>query len=210
MQCPLCLAAYLIEYKTIEDIAYLTCTNCKSVVKHFEHYPTLEAEKKRYLLHNNDIRNKGYQAFVQPIVQHILKSKPTASIGLDFGAGTGPVITEILKAEGYTISLYDPFFYPDKEVLDSTYDFIICCEVIEHFHSPNNEFKLLRKLLKPGGTLLCMTHLLPKGDNFGGWYYKNDPTHVIFYSQDNLKWIQANFNFSKVVIEGRLVAFECA
>jgi len=210
MQCPLCLDTYLNEYETIADIVYLQCANCKSVFKHFEHYPALEAEKKRYLLHDNDITSEGYQAFVKPIVKRILKSRPNTSLGLDFGAGTGPVITEMLKSDGYNISLYDPFFYPEKEVLETTYDFIICCEVIEHFHSPNNEFGLLRKLLNPGGSLLCMTHLLPKRNGFRSWYYKNDPTHVIFYSEDSIQWIKANFNFSEVKIEDRLIVFETA
>jgi SAM-dependent methyltransferase len=208
MQCPLCLNTSLNEFDTIAGIIFLQCANCKSVFKHFENYPTLKAEKERYLLHDNDITSKGYQVFVQPIVQHILKSKPNSAIGLDFGAGTGPVIAEILKAEGYNISLYDPFFYPEKKVLNNTYDFIICCEVIEHFHSPNSEFGLLRKLLKPEGSLLCMTHLLPQKDGFKSWYYKNDPTHVIFYSEDNIQWVKSNFNFSEVKIEDRLIVFE--
>ena len=208
MQCPLCLNTSLNEFDTIAGIIYLQCVSCKSVFKHFENYPSLEEEKERYLLHDNDITNVGYQAFVQPIVQHILKSKPNSAIGLDFGAGTGPVISEILKAEGYNISLYDPFFYPEKEVLNNTYDFIICCEVIEHFHSPNSEFGLLRKLLKPGGSLFCMTHLLPEKEDFRNWYYKNDPTHVIFYSEENIQWIKSNFYFSEVKIEDRLIVFE--
>jgi SAM-dependent methyltransferase len=208
MQCPLCSNTSLNEFDTIAGIVYLQCVNCRSVFKHYESYPTLEVEKERYLLHDNDITSEGYQAFVQPIVQHILKSKPSSAIGLDFGAGTGPVITEILKAEGYSISLYDPFFYPEKEVLDNTYDFIICCEVIEHFHSPNSEFKLLRKLLKPGGSLFCMTLLLPEKEDFKNWYYKNDPTHVIFYSEENIHWIKSNFNFSEVKVKDRLIVFE--
>jgi SAM-dependent methyltransferase len=208
MQCPLCLNTSLNEFDTIAGIIYLQCDNCKSVFKHFENYPTLESEKERYLLHDNDIANEGYQAFVQPIVMYILKSKANSAIGLDFGAGTGPVIAEILKVEGYNISLYDPFFYPEKEVLNNTYDFIICCEVIEHFHSPNSEFYLLRKLLKPGGSVFCMTHLLPKKEDFRSWYYKNDPTHVIFYSEENIQWIKSNFNFSEVKIEDRLIVFE--
>ena len=208
MQCPLCLNTSINEFDTIAGIIYLKCVRCKSVFKHFENYPTRKAEKERYLLHNNDITSEGYQAFVKPIVHKILKTKPKAAIGLDFGAGTGPVIAEILKAEGYNIALYDPFFYPEKEVLTNRYDFIICCEVIEHFHAPNNEFKLLRKILKPGGSLFCMTHLLPITAEFRSWYYKNDPTHVIFYSEENIHWIKSNFNFSEVQIEDRLITFE--
>jgi SAM-dependent methyltransferase len=208
IQCPLCSNTSLNEFDTLAGIKYLQCVTCKSVFKHFENYPTVEAEKERYLLHDNDINSEGYKAFVRPIVQHILGSRPNSEFGLDFGAGAGPVITNILKAEGYNISLYDPFFYPKKEVLNSTYNFIICCEVIEHFHSPNSEFGLLRKLLKPGGSLICMTHLLPKKEKFRNWYYKNDLTHVIFYSEANIQWIKSNFNFSKVTIEDRLIVFE--
>jgi 2-polyprenyl-3-methyl-5-hydroxy-6-metoxy-1,4-benzoquinol methylase len=208
MECPLCSNTSLNEFDNIVGVIYLQCDNCQSVFKHFENYPTLEVEKERYLLHDNDITNEGYQTFVQPIVQHILKSIPKSAVGLDFGAGTGPVIAEILKSESYNISLYDPFFHPEKEVLNNTYDFIICCEVIEHFHCPNIEFVLLRKLLKPGGRLFCMTHLLPEKEDFKSWYYKNDPTHVIFYSEENIQWIKSNFNFSKVKIEDRLIIFE--
>jgi len=208
IKCPLCLNTSLNEFDNLEGIIYLQCVNCKSVFKHFENFPSLKAEKERYLLHNNDIASKGYQAFVQPIVQGILKSKPNSAVGLDFGAGTGPVIAEMLRGKGYNISLYDPFFHPEVAVLNITYDFIICCEVIEHFHAPNNEFALLRKLLKPGGSLFCMTHLLPEKESFRNWYYKNDPTHVIFYSAENIQWIKSNFNFSEVKIEDRLIVFE--
>ena len=208
MNCPLCLNTSVDEFDNIAGIIFLQCVNCKSVFKHFENYPTPKAEKERYLEHNNDTSNKGYQTFVQPIVKSILKSKQNSAVGLDFGAGTGPVIAELLQAKGYNINLYDPFFYPNKGVLNNTYDFIICCEVMEHFHTPNNEFGLLRKLLKPGGTLFCMTHLLPKKIDFRRWYYKNDPTHVIFYSEENIKWIKSNFNFSEATIEDRLIVFE--
>lgn len=208
MLCPLCSSAHLNEFETVAGIIYLQCVICKSVLKHPSNYPSRDAEKKRYLLHNNDISDEGYKSFVQPIVQAILKAQPKAAVGLDFGAGTGPVIAQILKSEGYDISLYDPFFYRKKEVLNSTYDFIICCEVIEHFHNPATEFALLRKLLKPGGSLFCMTHLLTDKEDFKNWYYKNDPTHVIFYSKENIQWIKSNFLFSQVKIEDRLIVFE--
>jgi cyclopropane fatty-acyl-phospholipid synthase-like methyltransferase len=144
---------------------------------------------------------------VQPIVQAILKAQPKAAVGLDFGAGTGPVIAQMLKKEGYDISLYDPFFYREKEVLNSTYDFIICCEVIEHFHDPATEFALLKKLLKPGGRLFCMTHLLTKKEDFKNWYYKNDFTHVIFYTPKTLQWIQKKVGFKHLSIDNRLIRF---
>ena len=208
MKCPLCLNTSVDEYDAIADILYLECSECKAVFKQSENFPTLEEEKKRYLLHENDTDDKAYQAFVTPIVNSVLKSIPKFAVGLDFGAGTGPVAAKLLEEKGYNVYLYDPFFHPNKDILNNSYDFIICCEVIEHFHKPNDEFRLLRKLLKPGGSLFCMTHLIPQKSIFRDWYYKNDPTHVIFYSEESVKWIQSNFDFSKATIDGRLIVFE--
>ena len=53
-----------------------------------------------------------------------------------------------------------------------------------------------------------MSELLPKDMSFNDWYYKNDPTHVIFYSEENLKWIKENVGFSEVRIDGRLIVFK--
>ena len=78
---------------------------------------------------------------------------------------------------------------------------------MEHFQEPAKEFRLLQKLLKKGGKLYCMTELLPKQDEFRDWYYKNDPTHVVFYSEKNLIWIKEAMGFEDVSVEGRLIVF---
>jgi 2-polyprenyl-3-methyl-5-hydroxy-6-metoxy-1,4-benzoquinol methylase len=93
-------------------------------------------------------------------------------------------------------------------VLETTYDFIVCCEVIEHFHKPSKEFQLLFELLKPGGFLFCMSQQIPEHQSFEEWYYKNDPTHVIFYSEENLQWIKKRFGFSEVLLDGRLISLK--
>jgi hypothetical protein len=177
------------------------------VFKDLSHFPSREKEKERYSLHENDVEDKNYQRFVAPIVDSILDSQPKKAQGLDFGAGSGPVIAKLLRDKNYSINLYDPFFYPNTVVLTSTYDFIICCEVMEHFHNPLQEFELLQKLLLPGGSLYCMTELLPKKEIFESWYYKNDPTHVVFYSEKNLNWIHENLGFTNITIDGRLILF---
>mgnify|MGYP003664122103 FL=1 len=52
-----------------------------------------------------------------------------------------------------------------------------------------------------------MTDLFSTTTNFENWNYKNDKTHVVFYSETTLKWIQQTFNFSEVKIDGRLIVF---
>ena len=54
-----------------------------------------EAEKARYLTHNNDVEDERYQQFVSPITSAVMKQvQPLRTFGLDYGAGTGPVIAK--------------------------------------------------------------------------------------------------------------------
>ena len=154
--CPLCNgeSSFFHSYK---DCDYYKCTGCQSVFVNSNCFPNPNDERDRYLTHNNDVFDSGYRNFVSPIIDVVVNDFSVDHCGLDFGAGTGPVITEILAEKGYNIVPYDPFFYNNLELLEKQYDFIICCEVIEHFFKPQEEFAQLRSMLKPIGKLICMT-----------------------------------------------------
>ncbi|MCF7872976.1 MAG: class I SAM-dependent methyltransferase [Candidatus Omnitrophica bacterium] len=184
---------------------YFYCRNCSALFLSPANYILPEKEKKRYLEHNNDVNDSGYQKFVGPIITKVEEKFSKKAKGLDFGAGTGPVAAKLLRDKGYSIKLYDPFFWNNPQVLKKKYDFIICCETIEHFHFPAKEFKLLKSLLKPKGILFCMTDLYSEEINFKKWYYKNDPTHVFFYHKSTFCWIKSKIGFSALDIEERLV-----
>ena len=145
----------------------------------------------------------GCLSFTSAILNEFLP----ADKGLDFGAGTGPVISKILKDNGFSIVQYDPFFHNYPNLLNDKYNFIACCEVIEHFYLPKQEFELLRNLLFSGGKLFCMTDLWDKSIDFHKWYYKNDQTHVFIYTKDTIRWIQKEIGFSSVTIDDRLLTF---
>lgn len=208
MDCLLCSsrAEYFGIYR---NKCYYRCTYCLSIMMGLRDFLSPKAEKHRYDQHNNDVYNPGYRKFVEPLVEKIkLEYRPEAE-GLDFGAGPGPVATVILKEKGYrAIELYDPYYHPDQSVLKKQYDFIICCEVVEHFHQPLSSFKLLRSLLLPGGTLYCMTDLYHENIDFGNWHYKNDPTHVFFYHRRALQWIKDVCDFYDLQVEKRLICFK--
>lgn len=186
---------------------FLQCSSCLSVQVGTKQLPEAEREKALYLTHNNDVDDPRYQAFVSPVTQAILAEQTADKTGLDFGAGPGPVISHQLTQHGYKITLYDPFFHNNINALNDNYDFIISCEVIEHFHQPMHEFVRLRALLKPGGSLYCMTELFSETVDFASWYYKNDPTHVFFYHADSLPLITERFGFSSYRQSGRLIVF---
>ncbi|HSI70741.1 MAG TPA: class I SAM-dependent methyltransferase [Gillisia sp.] len=173
-----------------------------------EFYVDPIAEKNRYEEHNNDVNDPRYQNFVSPITTAVLADFPATATGLDYGCGTGPVAAVQLQKQGYTVKLFDPFFENHPQNLEQQYDFIICCEVMEHFFYPYEEFKLLAGLLKPGGKLYCKTSIYNDDRDFDSWYYKNDPTHVFLYSPESLEWIKDNLKFSKLQVQPKLIVFE--
>lgn len=206
MPCSLC-NCNTRNFETINDREFLQCIGCKAILLSPAHYLTPQAEKFRYSLHNNDVNDPGYIAFVSPIIENIRSNHKTDAIGLDFGCGTGPVISSELKKSGFQIDLYDPYFKPNREALTRKYDFIICCEVMEHFKYPLEEFKLLRSLLNEEGKLYCKTEIWNENINFKDWHYKNDQTHVVFYERRTLHWIQENLGFTKVDILDKFIVF---
>lgn len=206
MLCSLCNGRTR-NFGTFQERDYLQCENCKAILLHEQDYPSAKAEKTRYQKHENDIDDKGYISFVHPLVKKISEDFTASATGLDFGCGTGPVAANELKKQGFSVKLYDPFFQPKEEVLQKKYDFIICCEVMEHFHNPETEFALLKSLLKNHGRIYCKTSLWNPDIDFETWYYKNDLTHVIFYHSESLEWIRKNYSFTTLEILPELIVF---
>jgi 2-polyprenyl-3-methyl-5-hydroxy-6-metoxy-1,4-benzoquinol methylase len=87
------------------------------------------------------------------------------------------------------------------------YDFIVCCEVIEHFYHPSQEFQNLFQTLRAKGKLICKTHLFEEGIDFDTWYYKNDPSHVFIYQAETMLWIKNNYLLKDVKINKRVITF---
>jgi len=204
--CPLCTGKANSFYQQ-DTRHFFQCTICYGIFLEQGLRLNPAEEVARYKLHKNDIEDKKYQQFVLPITQAVINYFTKNHKGLDFGAGTGPVISKVLTDEKFQISPYDPYFHNYPDLLKSSYDYITCCEVIEHFYKPKKEFELLKKLLKPKGKLYLMTALFDETINFHKWYYKNDPTHVFIYHQKTMRWIKEKFTFTAVSIQGRLITF---
>ncbi len=202
-KCPLCQGASQAVY----DNLFYRCKECTGIFRVKEEHLTPEKEKQRYDLHNNDIFDKRYQNFVSPIVEAVKNDYEPTAHGLDFGCGPGPVISKMLTDAKYQLEQYDPFYAPQKNLLTKQFDYIVCCEVIEHFRNPNKEFATLSKLLEPDGRLYCMTDLYRDDQDFKDWGYKDDQTHLYFYTKTCLEWIKNYFEFSTLVIDKRLIVF---
>jgi SAM-dependent methyltransferase len=165
-------------------------------------------EKKVYDTHHNDVNDPRYQAFVSPVTSYILSHFNKNHKGLDFGSGPGPVIAEILRQNDFQINLYDPYYHNNLTNLEMQYDYIIACEVIEHFNHPSQVFNQLSNLIRPNGSWVFFTWLYDESIDFNHWHYKNDETHVIFYTKKTLNFIKKAYHFDDLYIQDRLIVFK--
>ena len=92
----------------------------------------------------------------------------------------------MLKEYGHSVDLYDKFYAKNDIVFDKQYDFITASEVVEHLKQPMFELNRLMGLLKSNGVLAIMTQILTPKIDFEQWYYKNDPSHIGFFSEKAL------------------------
>ena len=186
--CPLCAGHEISPYFTDQRRSYLGCGGCGLVFVAPASYLTRAAERAEYELHQNSIDDPGYRAFLARFMDPLMQRLAPGARGLDFGCGPGPALAHMLREAGFEVAVYDSFYAPDERVLGEHYDFICATEVVEHLHRPGVELARLWSLLRPGGWLGIMTKLVRDHRAFASWHYKNDPTHVCFFSADTWRW----------------------
>jgi len=191
--CPLCdsLSVNLLHTSKRKNLErdYLLCAVCDLVFVPSAFHVGTDAERERYLSHNNQVWDRSYRQFLGKLWQELSPKLTPGMSGLDFGAGPGPALAAMMDEDGFKVTIYDPLFQPNTDVLQRKYDFITCTETVEHFKRPREEFNLLINLLRPGGWLGVMTGMLDNRNGFHGWYYHLDPTHIGFYSSTTMRWI---------------------
>jgi SAM-dependent methyltransferase len=168
---------------------YLQCQQCELVFVKPNQRLEASEEKAHYDLHENDPSDAGYRKFLSRIADPLTDRISSNSHGLDFGCGPGPTLSIMLEEAGHTMELYDIYYHPERAVLDKTYDFMTATEVIEHLYEPDKVWQQWLNLVKPEGWIGLMTKLVIDVDAFAGWHYKNDPTHVVFFSRQTFQFL---------------------
>ena len=116
--------------------------------------------------------------------------------------------SEMFEEAGHQMEIYDPFYAPDPAPFAHMYDFITATEVVEHLHHPRVELDRLWGLLRPSGWLGIMTKLVLDAEKFATWHYKNDPTHVIFFSQQTLEWLAQRYDLTLSIVAADAFIFQ--
>lgn len=189
--CPVCHARGARHFRHVEGRDYWRCDTCLATFLAPDQRLARAAEHRHYLNHENDPQDPRYRRFLSRLAEPLLARLAPGSQVLDYGCGPGPALAAMLEEAGHRCALYDPFFFPDPQVLQRRYDAVTCTETAEHFHDPAGEFAGLAALLRPGGWLAVMTRFQNDDAAFADWHYRRDPTHVVFYRAETLAFIAA-------------------
>lgn len=190
MKCRLCNSTDVKNFEALKEKEYYICTNCKLVFLSSASFLTLSEQKERYDFHENNSSDKGYIKFLNKLIIPLTKTLNTGASGLDFGCGPGPTVKEILKKSNIHMENYDPIYFPNKDLLSNSYDFITCTEVVEHLHTPREDFLQLKRLIKKDNSKIgIMTEFYSSEIDFKTWWYKNDETHVNFFQEETFLWL---------------------
>jgi hypothetical protein len=181
----------ITEGTSFDHLDFFKCDNCQLIIKDPVYRVQPSQEKQVYQAHHNFLEDKGYCDFLSRLINPLIPQLSDGNQGLDFGCGHTKVMAELIKQKGFECVSYDPYFFPETELLKRKYDFITCSEAAEHFYKPDQEFELLFSLLKPNGKLAVMTQLVPV--DFASWWYHRDATHVIFYAKETFEWIAQKY-----------------
>lgn len=184
------------------------CKHCHCAFVDQSDWLSPSEEAACYRKHCNDPEQQGYRQFLsqlsRPLVAR-LALDPSNERGLDFGCGPGPTLSIMIQEAGYQMELYDPIFAPDPSVLAKRYDFVTMSEVAEHLRNPMQVFRNLALVLQPGGVLAVMTKRLVNQADFASWYYRRDPTHIVFYAPQTFMWIGSQTGLSVEFISDDVV-----
>jgi len=206
--CPLCSSKLTENLHKDSHREYLKCSHCDFVFVPKIYHLTEEDERARYDTHNNDPEDDRYRNFLNQLLKPLKERIPKNASGLDFGSGPGPTLSLMLEGRGYSVDLYDKFYARNDAVFDRQYDFITASEVVEHLRQPLVELSRLMGLLKSNGVLAIMTQILTPQIDFEQWYYKNDPSHVGFFSEKVLNFLAEKWQTELYVISERVVIFK--
>lgn len=193
-KCPLCHENESNIFYTELNKTYYQCSNCELIFLDRNQLCSSRAEKERYQLHNNSELSDGYKNFLYKIINPVLNLVPKEALGLDFGSGPYPMMGKLLKKEGIQVEEYDLYFKP-MDFEDKHFDFIIACEVIEHFRDPKEQFDLIDSILNAKGYLFIQTSLYTKEIDFKSWHYRSDITHISFFTKRSIEFLARNYQY---------------
>ncbi|MCC7300783.1 MAG: class I SAM-dependent methyltransferase [Verrucomicrobia bacterium] len=199
--CPLCASKATEPFYRDRKREFFHCLECDLVFVPPEFHLSSEAEKARYDFHSHSLADSGYRNFLNRLFRPLEGKLLPGARGLDFGCGQTPTLSVLCEEAGFSCANYDLHYFTDPAVLEKQYDFLTCSETMEHFRNPREEFERFLQLVKPGGWIGIMTQLRDDAPPFSTWFYKDDVTHVCFFSRRTFQWLSTACSRKRVTRE---------
>jgi hypothetical protein len=206
--CPLCAHHAPEPFYRDRKRDCFRCPQCDLVFVPPEFHLAPAAEKARYDHHRHSLSDPGYRAFLNRLFQPLEKKLPPGAHGLDFGCGQTPTLSVLFEEAGFVFDNYDLHYAHDPALLEKQYDVLTCSETIEHTARPREEFERFLRLVKPGGWIGIMTQLRDEAPPFEKWFYKNDTTHVCFFSRRTFQTLEKTYGLTLELHENGVVLFQ--
>lgn len=206
--CPLCLGARNSIFFHDKRRDYRRCDDCLLVFVPSGQHLSLADEKAIYDLHENDPNDIDYRQFLSRLSIPLTERLDNNTCGIDYGCGPGPALAAMLNEQGFNMEVFDPIYANQTNLLNRQYDFITCTEVVEHFRNPHAEFERLFAMLSRNGWLGIMTKQVIDTQGFATWHYKNDPTHISFFSKQTFQWLAEKYQCRVEFLHKDVVIFQ--
>lgn len=206
--CPLCSDNKTSLFTRDKHRHYAHCEQCDLIFVPSQYHLNKPEEKALYDHHQNHPNDQGYCDFLTTLVNPLVTLLKPGMCGLDYGSGPGPTLHSLLAKRGFPTSIYDPYYHNNTIKLKSHYDFVTATEVVEHFNKPEQSWQQLISLVKPNGYIGIMTLRHDTVKDFDNWWYKNDRTHVMFYSLKTWQALCGLFNLQLAYYNHRVAIFQ--
>lgn len=199
MRCLICHADTDCFVDAALELESYRCPDCGTIFKDPQSHQTFSLQKQRYDLHENDPSDEGYRRYFQHFLDWVLPQAGEPGNSLDFGCGSSTLLADMLAQRGWKPTAYDPIYHPQQDYRDTLYDLITAVEVFEHLHDPDATFGMLAGLLGKEGYLAIRTEFVPDSiEAYLRWYYRQDPTHVVFFTPEAFGQLCARWGCSYV------------
>lgn len=206
--CPLCSSrSDFFYHSSKQNRTFYLCPDCSLVFQENSSLPDKSEEKARYDLHHNSEKDPGYISWLERFISQGMDPWFSGGTVLDFGSGPRPVLTEILKRKGLDVCSYDKYFAPHWPT-GRNFTFIILSEVLEHLADPVAEFRKIATLAEKDARIVLQSAFLRiiEKNWFASWWYKEDITHIRFYSAVSLRMLGIKSGWTLEYQDGRSLA----
>jgi hypothetical protein len=202
MNCRLCKSSRCTKLAIQDTRSYFLCGNCGFIFVPPCDHVSAEEERERYELHNNRPDHEGYIRFLKEPVDVVVKETPPSGTILDYGSGKEAVLTRLLQERGLDCTAYDPLYKTGTDALKKTYDSVVLCEVAEHLRDLEKGIAEIKRAAGAAGKIILRTQLYRSAEEFAGWWYRNDITHINFFSRQSINKLAALCGREKVMQAG--------